>query len=260
MKKFRLLILALALVPAAVFAQGNASKSPSAGNWMLELNANPFGSEGVFSSPGLQVKYRITNRLVARLAVDADWRKNGVSPSDYREDEKYKNVYSEKTSMFSIRPGVEFHFLKGTKVSPYAGLEVAYRKKSSSSWYEAYNVDYYDKNKLNFSTHKEIDGSWVLTTGSSYSTVTTYPERAFNSIGLNLVLGSDFYLVKNMYFGFEVGLGYSKIDFKRVEQVYEYYYEYDKSTSTTTSTLQPSSSPANLSFYSNSAIRFGVWF
>jgi len=84
-----------------------------------------------------------------------------------------------------------------------------------------------------------------------YSSKSYDGERAFTSIGSNLIIGSDFYFIKNLYFGFELGFGYNSI-------------KYNQITLDVTNQVEkehiPSYTNSNLSFFYNNAIRLGVWF
>ena len=93
---------------------------------------------------------------------------------------------------------------------------------------------------------------WSLLNGYLFSYTSYTNERAFNSFGGNLLLGADFFLVKNMYFGFELGLGYEMIKYKQVEYVIS-------SDVRETETI-PSSKSSDFGFFFNNSIRLGIWF
>jgi len=58
MKLHKFFILGLVLIPLLSFSQKeNNSKIPDSKVFMIELNFNPFGDEGVFRFDNLQTKY-----------------------------------------------------------------------------------------------------------------------------------------------------------------------------------------------------------
>ena len=88
-------------------------------------------------------------------------------------------------------------------------------------------------------------------------------ERAFSSYGLNLILGTDFFLIRNLYLGFEIGLGYEMTKYKQIElelldnrEPSSFY----PTTSIDDKLTYPSSKSTNFGFYYNNSIRLGVYF
>ena len=265
------LLLILFICPSFLFSQTDSismscckkSQLPEKKTVMLELNFNPFSSAGVFSFDNLQTKYWMNDHTVLRLGLKLSTNGTSLSDDDYDSKELHKSNVDEKSLLIGIKPGIEFRFLPKSKISPYAGFEIQYENKSVNSDYKDY-IQSYDYNtglysyefvetKINGALRNITSGSGVDTQGYSYSyTLTNYAyERAFSSIGANLIAGSDFYFVKNMYFGFEVGLGYESTKYSQVIL--------DISTDVTKTTM-PSYTTNSLGFYYNSAIRFGVWF
>ena len=262
----------LLIAPITLFSQTDSIKNqqctkncfPNKRSVMLELNFNPFSSTGVISFENFQTKYWLTNNTVFRLGLQLKNNGNFVNDDDYEPLEQHKANMSENSFLFGIKPGIEFRFLQNSKISPYVGFELKYKNKSTSADYKEY-VQYYDYSsgqsviKYNFVETKIDGGLRNITSGSysnsngtyTYSSINYTGERAFSSIGGNLLVGSDFYFIKNMYFGVEVGLGYESIKYKQVIV--------DISTNINKTTI-PSYSTNNLGFYYNSAIRLGVWF
>lgn len=230
---------------------------PAKGNVMLEFNFKPFGNDKLISFDNFQGKWRTSDHVALRLGLQVGNIQNDMSNNDYDQKVQYPSTYSEKSFNYGIMPGIEYHFLKNSKISPYMGLEVTYKKRNSSSVYE----DYATSSSSNNAYQKyDVDGGWRGTeyytyyyNGQEYTdSYTTYDNnRSNHSLGTNLLLGSDFYLLKNMYLGFEIGLGYN-------------YQKFEKITLTTTSSVEPAVAPSyhmtSLKFIYNNSIRLGIWF
>jgi len=262
----------LLIAPLTLFSQTDSIKNslckrthfPEKKTIMLELNFNPFSPTGVISFENFQTKYWFTNKTVFRLGLQLKNNGNFVTDGDYDPSEQHKATRSENSFLFGIKPGIEFRFLQNSKISPYAGFELQYKNKSTNADYKEYTQSYdYSSGqsviKYDF-VETKVDGAlrnYSTSTYSSsngtytYSSTSYMGERAFSSIGGNLLLGSDFYFIKNMYFGFEVGLGYESIKYNQVIV--------DISNNVKKTTL-PSYTSSNIGFYYNSAIRLGVWF
>ena len=270
----------LFLIPFLTFSQTDSlSKSPTAKDFMVEINFNPFGDDGVFSFENLQTKYWINNKTALRLGLQFDYKNNSTTDEDYKSDEDYKPTISEKSILLGFKPGIEFRILTNSRISPYWGFEFSYINKSSSSEYVDYDrefdydIDDYVYNKV----ETKLDGAWRKVTfqelestdpwgGTSYRTYrsTDYTdERAFSSYGLNLILGTDFFLIRNLYLGFEIGLGYEMTKYKQIElelidnrEPSSFY----PTTSIDDKLTYPSSKSTNFGFYYNNSIRLGVYF
>lgn len=270
LKHFNLFMVLI--VPSIMFSQNDSiSKSqskitqfPEKKTIMLELNFNPFSPSGVISFENLQTKYWIDNKTVLRLGLQMNNKGTAITEDDFDSAEKHKATWSENSFLLGIKPGIEFRFLQNCKISPYVGFELQYRNKSTSADYQEY-VQYYDYSsgqsviKYDFVETKIDGGIRNITSGSysssngtyTYTSISYTGERAFSSIGGNMLIGSDFYFIKNMYFGFEVGLGYESIKYKQV------IVDISKNVN---KIITPSYNTNNLGFYYNSAIRLGVWF
>jgi len=235
---------------------------PGVGNFMVELNFKPFGSGDVISFENLQTKFRITDNISLRLGLKIENQNNSQQHEDFASTEKYPYTASEHSLLFGIKPGIEYHFLKNRKISPYVGCELTYFNKSSDSEYDGYSQSYNGNTGANQYTYQKytIDGAWRGVGTSTYvSNGTTYNynyitytnQRAYKSVGGNLLFGSDFYFIKNLYFGFEIGLGYNNIKYEQIKI---------EDSNTVEKTTYPSYNSSNLNFYYNNSIRLGIWF
>ncbi|MDD2797445.1 MAG: hypothetical protein PHV20_02520 [Bacteroidales bacterium] len=230
MKLKEAILFVLLITPVILYSQIEIiSKSslkkvqlPEKRTKMFELNFSPFSPTAVISFDNFQTKYWLNKKTVLRLGLQLKNLENSTKDGDYDPAEQHKTNKNEKTLLVGIKPGIEFRFLQNSKISPYIGFEQLYQNKSTSADYKEY-VQYFDYTngqsvlKYDF-VETKVDGAWRdLTTvtninpnGTTYKYASTdyTGERAFSNWGGNLLAGSDFYFVQNMYIGFEVGLGY----------------------------------------------------
>lgn len=267
MKFKHLVVFGIIILPSFLFAQDEVILKqyfPHKEKVMFELNFNPFSQTGAISFENFQTKYWLGDKMVLRMGLQMKNKVNLLTDEDYDPAEKYKMNVSEKSLLFGVKPGLEFRFLKNSRISPYAGFEVQYKNKSTSSNYREYFQTYNYSNgeqttKYEFVETKIDGGQRNVTTGTITTNAGTFPitttgytgERAFSSLGGNLLVGSDFYFVRNMYFGFEAGFGYESLKYKQVVV--------DISNNVKKTTI-PSLTNNNAGFYYNSAIRLGIWF
>jgi hypothetical protein len=226
----------------------------------MELNFKPFG-ENVISFNQLQLKYRISDNLALRLGLAFDQNTVDQPGDDYEQSEPRKVTSTEKLTKFGVLPGIEYHFLKNSKISPYLGAEFSFFNRSVKSHYRDYTQEY-DYNSGNYfyiPIEIDIDGATRKITsefvqypsGYYYYAYTEYPERAYTSFGGNLLAGCDFYFMRNLYVGVEAGLGYNYVNTKKAT--------IDISNEVTP-TILPSFTTSKFGFYYNSALRLGFWF
>lgn len=235
---------------------------PDKGTVMVEVNFKPFGNEEVISIDNFKAKYFIEDNIALRLGVKINSKLNKQTREDWDASEEYPVLANESSFYSELTPGIEYHFLKNRKISPYVGFELYRGQKKSSASYEYYNR-VYNNNTGNYDqvyVKESVQNGWIGIVPSTYInngvTYTYYArsysaERAFTSYGSNLLFGSDFYFVKNMYFGFELGLGYHYT--KNSQVTVEISNQVEKEH-------MPSYTSSNIDFYYNNAIRLGVWF
>jgi hypothetical protein len=262
---FKIVIIALAICSMhnGIFAQENPA-IPAKKAFMAELNFTPFGDD-VIRFNQLQLKYRINDHLALRLGLAFDHSSNKLTADDYLPSEPRKTTGEESLTKFGILPGIEYHFLKNSKISPYLGVEFFCFNRSVESHYRDYE---YAGNDTYTPVKTDIDGAtrniqmeyipsiYSSPYGSYYGyddvySYYIYPERAYTSFGGNLLAGCDFYFMRNMYVGVEVGLGYNYLKNKKVT--------IDMSN-LVDPTIFPSVTTSTFGFYYNSALRLGFWF
>lgn len=275
-KNFMTLVFSL-LIPFLTFSQTDSiSKSPTDKKFMMEINFNPFGDAGVFSFENLQTKYWLNNKTVLRLGLQFDYNNNSTTEDDYKSDETYKPTISEKSFLIGFKPGIEFRILQNSRISPYWGIEFSYINRSSKSEYEEYDTEYdYDINDYVYNkVETTLDGAWrtIETDEMSYIgswgasgyriyQITDYTsKRAFSSYGLNLLFGTDVFVYKNLYMGFEIGIGYEMVKYKQIKLGINNSEETDPDVIEDNKLTYPSSKTSDFGLYYNNSIRLGVCF
>ena len=256
---FSIAVFTLCFLQNTVFAQEKPAV-PAKNAFMMELNFKPFG-ENVISFNQLQIKYRVSDAWALRLGLALNQKSFNLSGDDYEPSNPTKITGSEKSTKIGILPGIEYHFLKNSKVSPYIGAEFSFFNQSVKSHYKDFQGVYdYNTGQYNYipveidikgATRTVTTGYYTTPSGYYYYTYTEYPDRAYTSVGGNLLVGCDFYFMRNVYVGVEGGLGYNNIRTKKVT--------IDISNEVKP-TILPSYTDSNFGFYYNSALRLGFWF
>jgi hypothetical protein len=264
MNKFRMGITIFAVYFSQNLMAQESLPIPAKNDFMVELNFKPFG-ENVISFSQLQLKYKVADNLALRLGLAFDNNVFDLPGDDYSPSQQEKVTGKETLTKFGILPGIEYHFLKNSKISPYIGVEFSFFKQSVKSHYRDYTREYYYDNITgSYETRYipveiDIDGStrtvtqeYIETSQSYYAyTRTSYPNRAYTSFSSNLLLGCDFYFMRHLYVGLEVGLSYNYTKNKKVT--------IDVSNQVNPQIL-PSYTESKFGFYYNSALRLGIWF
>lgn len=181
MKKNVLLIVFMALIG---FAQAQTevlvleSFKPDRGHFTAELQFAPF-AENPFSEMGLQGRGFINDKWAIRLGLDFGMEGAKLVEGKGSAEETAKG----RESMFKIAPGFEYHMGNWRRVSVYLGGELFFATEGSKV---------------------TVEGD-----GYSYEAKNGGEDRGYyNSFGLNAILGSDFYIVRGLYMGAELKLGY----------------------------------------------------
>lgn len=177
------LLFLLTLVTLTVFAQDDRKKA-SSGDFTAEVNFNPFSSSPV-NINYLRFRNFTSETSALRIGVSI-----GLESQTPEEDVKLK------TFELNLRPGYEWHLAGTERLSPYFGLEADIAIKTSS--YEDTSDGAYVE---------EVKGAW-----NENGT-----ERAFTRLGLNFIIGADFYVAKRVYIGTEFGFGFQNISYKDIE-------------------------------------------
>lgn len=170
-------------------AQTNDTKQYKqfAGAKNLEVLFAPLGGSPI-SIGGLKFRTFTSESMAYRanvfLGFSSDSDKAMVTNAD--GDEVALNTSSSSFTI-NLRPGVEYHFAGTNRLSPYYGFEGVIGYRSSGSSAETFGADGVEviKNKVR---NPGNDGYFRL--------------------GVNALLGADYYVAKNLYLGTEVGFGF----------------------------------------------------
>jgi len=203
MKNSKVLIIALAAFALSLFSvNANAQVfKPTGGEKEVSVLFAPLGGSPI-SIGGLSFrKFNPTGTAAWRVNLFIGVNnKTGVSsqPIDtgsYATGGGRPEADAKSSSMtIGIRPGYEWHFAGTERLSPYWGVEANLTMVSAS-------VD----------SGFVVDNSSNAAAGTAWQTLTctTKGKGASTTIGLNLVMGCDFYLAKNLSLGAEFGFGCS---------------------------------------------------
>ncbi len=228
---------------------------PSSGDFMLEIDFDPFSDNGVFHFETLRTKYWLSDKMALRLGLRFRNHKTSVSEDDYEDPTGSEATGDEKYTIIGFRPGIEFRLLQGTKISPYVGFELSYLTKSSKANYEYYITDDFLSDKP-VPVNIEADGAWLAEGHNIYYDNFSITERGYTAIGANAVFGADYFVLPHLYMGFEIGLGYEVTKYHKVKvettvgSIYLDPQEFDF----------PSYKENDFGFNYNSSIRLGVYF
>ncbi len=155
---------------------------PNAKNSTIEVNFNPFSSTPV-SINYLRFRKFVTNRQA--------WRISGTL--GFKSQKQIENV-TQSSFEINFRPGYEWHFVGTERLSPYVGFDVDIALKTSS-----YSDD--RTASQGQSSISSISGAWD----------TNGTERGYTRFGSNLIIGADYYVIKRLYIGLEVGYGFQLV-------------------------------------------------
>lgn len=189
MKKV-LLSLAIVATGLAAFAQ-----KPAAGDKTIEYNLNFATGTGVTygilstTLPGvgeLRGRYFLSEDMAARCKVglgmgSVTTKSTGGAGNTITNTHKVSNGFS-----LALTPGIEKHFAGTDKLSPYVGAELPIGIGGSTT-----------------TEDDQKDATGTFATNNSTKTVT---GSQFN-LGLNLLIGADYYFTNSIYLGVEGGMG-----------------------------------------------------
>lgn len=167
----------------------SATSQEKMGKFSFDVNFDPSAifdalSDTMFSMPYIKARYQISSDMAFRLGLGLD-----ISTVKSFYDVDGNDFGTATTSTFVFAPGIEKQ-IKNEKMVVYYGAELPITTSSSK-------------------TKDDIDGSSTVTknvTGQDYF-----------GIGLNAVIGFDFYVYKNLYLGAELTPGFAFQKTKDVE-------------------------------------------
>jgi hypothetical protein len=182
-----------------VFSSAQAQKQLG-GEHNIEVNLAPFGNNPI---DGTTLKYRLFLDDDAAFRVSLTVGSSSSSYAYYQEGEMLGDPVSPQLNLetantvLGIAPGYEIHFSGTDNLSPYFGIEAYYMMGSRSD-----KMEFWGPNDLDNVGQPDVYITWDLTNKQSYS-----------SMGLNLLLGADYYFSDAIYVGFEAGLGFGTTSF-----------------------------------------------
>ena len=191
MKKLMFALALTALVTAGATAQKQMGDEHN-----IEVSFSPLGDSPI---DGTVIKYRNflddnrAFRLSFMLNTTTDTYVTAQEGDFSAEDPispQLHDIYG--STSFGIAPGYEMHFDGTDNLSPYFAIEGYFMTGKNS-----YEQEFWGANDIDNLGQLEKNVTWSYTT-----------SQGFNSIGLNLLFGADYYFTDMMYVGFEVGLGF----------------------------------------------------
>lgn len=185
MKKRVLLIAAIA---AGVFTTSSLKAQdfkPAGGEKNIEVNFAPFDNvnNNPISINNLKFRYFMDSKTALRIGFSVS--SSSTTNIQLLGPNQIEVEGTNSSFGFSINPGIEKHFEGTDRLSPYVGAELNFASISSSSTQEALN-----------GAEDAIAGESETTNGSM-------------TLGLNLLIGADWYFSKHIYLGTEIGFGFA---------------------------------------------------
>lgn len=194
MKK-TILSLAMVAMGVAAFAQ-----KPAAGDKTIETSLLfQTGTAPVsLFTPNLRARYFIADGLAARVEFVYESDKTTTNFNENADGTGGKGSAVAKSSSFTFAPGIEKHFAGTEKFSPYVGATIPLVFAGASEEWE---------NSANGTTFTQ--GASATVDGAN-----TAGDRAGMGIGVNLVLGADYYFTDAIYLGAEIAWGWASVTAK----------------------------------------------
>jgi len=178
-------VLVIAVLTACMFNLVSAQEKykPQAGDFSLEVGFAPFAKDGIINDGNLAGFIHFTDRLALRIGL-------GFGFGSQVEDngESGASLFKKTRSYFGfdLEPGIVYSFKGTTRLTPYIGGGLKFGLLTTNQkWEEGNNV-------------QEVANGTGL--------------EAF-TFGLGCSTGFNYYFVKNLYIGAEVGLGLDYISY-----------------------------------------------
>jgi len=221
-------------------ASSSASTKATAGAITVEGQLSLWGPTNVIA-PLIRGRYFLTDDLAVRLQLGFFTNNNTTNFAEQNNGEGGQGSRERTNSMFDIRLGIEKHLGSHEKFSPYLAAEFMFGSGSATeTWTNSDNGNDYEVGESN-----KISGGWNGG-GTTYNPGTT--------IGLNLIIGADYYVFDQLYVGAEFGYGFTSNN--RPDVVTE-----RTSGNTTVTTVNLGGSSSALGMYNmNGGLRIGLRF
>jgi len=257
------LILLLALLTFFVCGQAQDelenSFKPQKNNFSIEVDFTPFNFDKPIELNSFRGRFFLSDKIALRTGFNFDNKKNYYeTPANTPDDIMLFNENEEKYNVLGINTGLEFHILNSKRISPYVGFDLSFENKSSNASYTEYFVDFgYPYNEYDVTQQKtEVTNAWegevnyYIDQWGNIIYIYEISERAYRSFGFNAVIGTDIYIIKHLYLGFELGLGYTNYKYKEIEVKVDGALD----------EKYPESKETKTGLNVNNAIRLGFWF
>jgi outer membrane protein W len=227
MKKLStLLAITLCLSIGSLSAQ---NLKPEGGEKSVEVNFDPSFNSPTISINELRLRYFMSESLAIRLGLFVNSNSYNDPQTITDPTGSFITLSSEfNTFSYSFAPGIEKHFEGTDRLSPYIGAEIRFGQATFE-----YKNDRIDDFMRDPYEQKVTGGS--------------------TTIGLNLLVGADFYFSKHIYLGTELGYGVINTDLKD-----ERITNYDGRDTKTVNIKRGDYQEIGVAF--NSAIRLGFLF
>jgi hypothetical protein len=179
-------ILSIAVVLACV--AGASAQKQTGGEKNLEVQFAPLGGNPV-SISGIRLRLFNSESSAIRIGFNVSNSSNTEITQEADADLDLLDLEDNNREFtFTIRPGYEKHFAGTDRLSPYVGAEILFSVTRTTD---------------------EIQSQWSNNDGQEQlQTETT--TGGFNTFGINLVAGTDFYFADNIYLGAEIGFGFAR--------------------------------------------------
>lgn len=229
MKKLLLLLSLMLVITTASISQTivkpNRVKEsfvkPQKRDVSIDIGFIPSNGDDTENMKAINLRYFIKDDVAIRFGLNIDYTKRNSNLSNLIKQSSNNVILESSAEMTSsvllwgFNIGFEKHLKGIAKLSPYFGLDFIY--------------NYLDSQMVSAGTYKDnISGSTTLvsvkTVGSTSFAVwkdvlksndiqdkliIENPEnRTYSEIGLNLIAGVNYYVIKNIYLGIEMGFGF----------------------------------------------------
>jgi hypothetical protein len=205
MKKIYFLLL-LCIITMGIHAQDTLK--PFNNRWGTELNINPFNGSFSLNNASGQIKLRkfLPDNKAFRLAFTVNYLQNNSKEENAYGFNPENTQILKRSFMISVNVGKEKHFSGSGRISPYLGYDIGFGVKRSAESNRSTN------------TFNKVKGAWQeFTYVNSQYYYTNYVERAYWSIGANVVSGLDIYITRDFYLGYEIAFGLDYINYSNIE-------------------------------------------
>ena len=201
------LVIAILLFLGGVWAQ-----KPTGGTVTAEV-----GLQGAINNiqiapiAGARVRYFLGDNLAARIGLNLT--SQSETKRAYEKADGTGGVGEEKNTffLFGFRPGVEYHFAGGEKLSTFAGaqliLDLTSAKTTRTKYAPGDPDDPYDPGGYLPDFSQTIDGQ---------ATIGGITQNKSTSFGLGLYSGFDWYFTEKVYLGIEWGLNFLRTSYSDV--------------------------------------------